>query len=40
MFGAEGQRIATEVLSRIENAYGTEMADVLTGYYDTDFDVI
>ena len=40
IFGAEGQRIATEVLSRFENAYGTEMADVLTGYYDTDFDVI
>lgn len=40
IFGAEGQRIAAEVLERFAAEYGKEMADVLTKYYSTDFDVI
>ena len=43
IFGLEGQKIATEVLSKVLSKfgekYGQDMADVLTKYYDTDFDV-
>lgn len=40
IFGAEGQMIASEVLKRFAAEYGDDMADVLTRYYSTDFDVI
>ena len=40
IFGAEGQMIASEVLKRFAGEYGDDMADVLTRYYSTDFDVI
>ena len=40
IFGAEGQKVATQVLERFGNEYGSDMADVLVRYYSTDFDVI
>ena len=40
IFGAQGQRIAAEVLQRFSEEYGSDMADVLVRYYDEDFDVI
>lgn len=40
IFGIDGQKIATEVLVRFSDEYGKEMANVLTEYYDTDFDII
>lgn len=40
IFGAEGQKVATEVLDRFAKTYGQDMADVIVKYYDEDFDVI
>ncbi len=39
VFGAEGQEAATEVLSRFAEEYGSDLADTLTKYHDTDFDL-
>jgi hypothetical protein len=40
IFGTEGQETATQVLGQFAQTYGGDMADVLTRYYSTDFDVI
>ncbi len=39
IFGPEGREAADEVLHLFQDAYGKDMADVLTDYLDTDFDL-
>lgn len=40
IFAAGGQAVAAEALRRFGDAYGSDMADVLTSYKDTNFNLI
>lgn len=40
IFGAAGQSVAAKALERFSDAYGADMADVLTTYLKTDFNLI